>query len=209
MKSCGPAQKSDKMAETHIAHAVSTFSELGIATGLVWLSDVIKIRSNLEADLLIAEESLRVTTEDYHAKADGFDGAIRSGIRIWMFVRKFFYTKIISLLLGLLRWSPYLCIGFGVFALFGIAFYPTAPNFFPSFFFYRREVLDVIYFWVALLSFMAIGIPGIPIVTQMNTGTAISSRMAMLVAELCYLWLRIERGNNSGHSMIVFIVERL
>lgn len=154
------------MGETHIAHAVATFSELGIATGLVWLGDVVKIRSNIEADLVVAEESLRVKTEDYHAKADGFDLTISSAIRGWLICRKCVYTWLINLLLGLLRWSPYLCIGMGVYALFGISFYPLAPNFISPWISYSRETLDRIYFGISFLSFMATCIPIIPIVTK-------------------------------------------
>lgn len=154
------------MAETHIAHAIATFSELGIATGLVWLGDVVKLKSNLESDLVVAEEGLRITTDDYHTKADGFDGTIRSGIRLWIALRKFIYTKIIFIFLVLLRWSPYACIALGIYSLFGISFYLSAPGFMPAALTYSRDTLDKIYFGAAFLSFMATCIPLIPIVTK-------------------------------------------
>lgn len=157
------------MGETHIAHAVATFSELGIATGLVWLGDVVKFRSNLVSDLVIAEESLRVTTEDFHAKAEGFNGTIRLGIRTWMAARKYIYLVIIYFLLALLQCLPYICIGSGIYALFGISFYPSIPSFMPdilSCFSYTRETLDQIYFWMSFFSFMATCIPLVPMITK-------------------------------------------
>lgn len=154
------------MAETHIAHAIATFSELGIATGLVWLGDVVKLKSDLESDLIVAEEGLRITTDDYHTKADGFDGTIRSGIRGWITCRKFVYTKTIFMLLALLRWLPYVCIASGIYSLFGISFYLSAPDFMPAVLIYSRDTLDKIYFVTAFLSFMATCIPLIPMVTK-------------------------------------------
>ena len=153
------------MAESHIAHVIATFSELGIATSLVWLSDVVKLRTDLDAQLLIAEESMRITTEECHAKADQFskEKKLENGMRSLIYKRlrnrKYRYMFSIALLLGLLRWSPYLCIGLGVYALFGIAFYPNAPYFLQAYFSFNKETLDLIYFGIAFLSFMVICIP--------------------------------------------------
>lgn len=154
------------MAETHIAHAVATFSELGIGAGLVWLSDVVSLRSDLNAQLIVAKETRRVTQEDYDKKADGFDPTIGSLIRIIVLIREKFFACIISFLLGLIRWLPYICVGLGVYALFGISFYPTAFNFFPKFLSFDRDALDVVYFVISVLSFAVVSIPIIAMMTK-------------------------------------------
>lgn len=59
------------MSESHIAHAIATFSELGIATGLVWLTDFIKIRTKLVASMLIARNDFRVKIQADKAYAKG------------------------------------------------------------------------------------------------------------------------------------------
>lgn len=153
------------MGETHIGHAIATFSELGIATGLVWLGDVVKFRSNLESDLVVAEESLRVITQDYHAKADEFDGLIRSGIRLWIAVRKYTYIALITSLLLLLQWAPYICIVLGIYALFGISFYPSATDLLCASS-CNRETSDQIYFRMSFISFLATCIPLVPMATK-------------------------------------------
>lgn len=154
------------MSETNIAHAIATFSELGIGAGLVWLGDVVSLRAGLTAQLIVAKESRRVTQADYDTKADGFDPTLGAFIRAFMWIRETFFSSIIAFLLGLLRWSPYCCIGFGVYALFGIALYPTAFNMTPSFFIFNPEVLNLIYFTMSILSFIVVCIPAVAMITR-------------------------------------------
>jgi len=152
--------------ETHIAHAIATFSELGIAAGALWLSDIAKLRSDLDAQLVVATESLRVTTENYHAKASEIGGFIDTAIRKGMAARKLIYSFCIKLLLGFLHWSPPMCIGLGVLALVGISFYPTVPDFMPSFFSYSRESGSLIFFIMSLMSFTATFVPTVVRMTE-------------------------------------------
>lgn len=145
--------------ETHIAHAIATFSELGIAAGALWLSDIAKLRSDLDAQLVVATESLRITTENYHTKASEIGGLIDTAIRKWMAVRKRFYSLGIKLLLGYLHWSPPVCIGLGILALVGISFYPAI---FP----YSRESGNLIFFIMSLMSFTATFVPTVVRMTK-------------------------------------------
>ncbi|MDP3598379.1 MAG: hypothetical protein Q8S75_15425, partial [Nitrospirota bacterium] len=143
------------MSESHIAHAIATFSELGIATGLLWLTDLVKIRSSLKSALLIAEKNLRITRDDDRAKAKlGFDRAMGRWICVLIAARSWFYTLCIKVLKWLLQWSPYFCIGFGIFALLGISILNSFSDYLPA-----AILSERVYFIFSLLSFLVILLP--------------------------------------------------
>ena len=147
------------MSETHIAHAIASFSELGIAAGVVWLVDVIDLREELAAQLLVAKESRRVTQASYTIKAKGFDATLSFLIRSFLYCRETCFSGLVAFLLGLLHWSPLVCIALGIYALVGISFYPTAPDFLPSCCSFDQGTLDTVYFIMSVLSFMVVCTP--------------------------------------------------
>ncbi len=154
------------MSETHIAHAVATFSELGIAASIVWLSDVVKFRSALEKEFAVADYTHRIASDDYIEKSNGFSGVLRILIRVWMPIRKLIYTGVIGFLLWLLHRSSFICLAFGIFALMGISFYPSACSFTPAFLIYDHKTLDKIYLGMSFLSFLVVCLPLLPRLTS-------------------------------------------
>lgn len=155
------------MSETHIAHAIATFSELGIGSSFVLLTDVITdLRTELRAQLIIATESRRVIQSKYHDISAGFDATLRILLRKYIWLREKLFNFMIVLFLGLLQWSPYICVALGVFSLLGISFYPTAPDFIPPFLTFKREDIDLIYLQISLLSFMVVFFPVLTLITK-------------------------------------------
>lgn len=152
------------MCEAHIAHSISTFSEIGIAGSAAWLFEVIPLQKKIKSSLLIAFESKRVAREDYCGKAEEFDDVTKWLINLWLFVR-YIIPQYLILLLHWVIYSavPILCLVLGVLALSGIAFYPFSTPFSMPFseelHSFDRENLDIIYFFMSVISFMGIFIP--------------------------------------------------
>lgn len=127
------------MTESHLAHAVATFSELGIATAAVLLADVPKWRDTIKAaqDDPIEVENLKV-----QAKRLG---------RRWYFLLCFAELFSSSRVLYPL---PFVAALLGIFALIGISFYPVVIGGWFSFLAFEREMLDRIYWAMAFASFV-------------------------------------------------------
>jgi len=128
-------------AETHIAHAVATFSELGIATATVLLSDITNWRN-----------SVKKGHEDLVGASDLIVQARKLGTLAY-FMNKILleraWRRVILYLL------PYFAMVLGFIALIGISFYPKP--WFESFSLLamEREKLETMYWWLALSSFVA------------------------------------------------------
>lgn len=116
------------MYEVHIAHSIGTFSEIGIVASVALLFDAIPLQEDMKCDLLIATESQRITQASFHDKANDFPPSISIGIHSGLIIRDIFIRYWIKFLLGITKIVPFASVVLGVWALFGIAFYPSIPS---------------------------------------------------------------------------------
>ena len=126
------------MTENHLAHAVATFSELGIATAAVLLADVPKWR-----DLIKAGQADPIEIESLAVQARRV-----GGIRYWL---NLIADRIPTA--GFLYSLPFVAFLLGIIALIGISHVPTRPFNLIETYGFEQEVLDIAYWWIALTSF--------------------------------------------------------
>ncbi|KAF3982074.1 MAG: hypothetical protein HFP81_01935 [Methylococcales symbiont of Hymedesmia sp. n. MRB-2018] len=157
------------MYDTHIAHSISTFSEIGIVASVAMLFEVIPLQKKIKSDLLIAIESQRVTQADYHEKANGFPLWVSKIIHFILIFQDFLLKSFIKILLIIIKILPAISIVLGAWALFGIAFYPpvlSSMSLFTQYISFERKEIDAVYFTMSLVSAMSVFTPIITKWTQ-------------------------------------------
>ena len=123
--------------ESHIAHAIAVFSELGIAAASLLLADAAKWR-------IVAKDS-------------GTDTVARNDLLIQAKKLGKFYYRVNCILLSrpirffILYLAPLLAVFTGAYALIGISFYPTASS---GLLVFKQENINNVYLSMAVSSFL-------------------------------------------------------
>lgn len=115
--------------EPHIAHAIATFSELGIGTAALLIVDVAKWRTKVQG--MAADP---IAFNDLCVQARRMNGLYQKFIKTIHEIGKLFDKLLFS--------APYISLTLGVYALFGISFHLPIVG-----------AGEVCYFWCSVSSF--------------------------------------------------------
>lgn len=116
--------------ESHISHAIATFSELGIGAAILLIADVSRWRAKVQG---MAADPIAFNDLCVQARR-------MSGIYQWFIKATHSFGMLLDKLLFI---APYISLVFGIYALFGISF---QIQYIGS--------SEICYFWCAFFSFL-------------------------------------------------------